>query len=78
VDTLLFITLAFAVVPAIQGGSVLWGRALVLTIVGQYVVKLVVAALDTPVFYLVTSLVPADEGTATPDAVAREAAENGD
>lgn len=78
VDTLLFITLAFAVVPAIQGGDALWGRALVLTIVGQYVVKLVVAALDTPVFYLVTSLVPADEGTATPDAVAREAAENGD
>ena len=56
VDTVLFITLAFAVFPALQGWKVLWGSALVATIVGQYVAKLVVAALDTPVFYAVTTI----------------------
>lgn len=55
IDTVLFITLAFAVFPFLQGGSAMWGTALVLTIVGQYLVKLVVAGLDTPLFYLVSS-----------------------
>ena len=63
IDTVLFITLAFAVFPAIQGGEVLWGVPLLLTIVGQYVVKLAVAVLDTPVFYAVTAL--RDRRTAT-------------
>lgn len=56
VDTVLFITLAFAVFPYLQGGEVLWGVPLVLTIVGQYVVKVAVAVMDTPVFYAVTAL----------------------
>lgn len=60
VDTVVFITLAFAVFPAIQGGDVLWGSALVATIVGQYVAKLVMAALDTPLFYAVTTVVGAE------------------
>lgn len=58
VDTVLFISLGFAVFPLLQTGSTeLWGTALLLTIVGQYVVKLAVAVLDTPVFYLVTEVV---------------------
>ena len=57
VDTVVFITLAFAVFPALQGGEVLWGSALVATIVGQYVAKLVVAALDTPLYYAITTAV---------------------
>jgi len=57
VDTVVFITLAFAVFPALQGGDVLWGSALVATIVGQYVAKLVVAALDTPLFYAITEVI---------------------
>jgi uncharacterized integral membrane protein (TIGR00697 family) len=55
-DTVVFISLAFAIIPALQGGDPLLGRALVLTVVGQYIVKVVVAVLDTPVFYLITSL----------------------
>jgi uncharacterized PurR-regulated membrane protein YhhQ (DUF165 family) len=57
VDTVVFITLAFAVFPMLQGGDVLWGSALVATIVGQYVAKLAVAALDTPLFYAITEVV---------------------
>jgi len=56
-DTVVFITLAFAVFPFLQGGDVLWGTALVTTIVGQYVAKLTVAALDTPLFYAITEIV---------------------
>jgi uncharacterized integral membrane protein (TIGR00697 family) len=55
-DTVVFITLAFAVFPALQGGDPLLGRALVMTIIGQYAAKLVVAAADTPVFYAVTEI----------------------
>jgi len=57
VDTAVFITLAFAVFPALQGGDPMWGVPLVMTIVGQYLAKLVVAVADTPVFYAVTSIV---------------------
>jgi uncharacterized PurR-regulated membrane protein YhhQ (DUF165 family) len=34
--------------------KIMWGEALVLTIVGQYIVKLVVAGIDTVPFYIVT------------------------
>lgn len=56
VDTVLFITLAFAVFPVLQGGEAMWGMALLLTIVGQYIVKLVVALFDTPLFYLISEV----------------------
>lgn len=57
VDTALFIVLAFVVLPRVLGGTVSPLAAVPGLIVGQYVVKLIVATLDTPVFYLVTSLV---------------------
>ena len=57
VDTVMFITLAFAVFPYLQGGDVMWGTALVLTIVGQYLAKIAVAVIDTPLFYAVTEVV---------------------
>jgi len=57
IDTVLFISLAFAVFPALGlGGSVTPAGQLVSIIVGQYIVKLGVALLDTPVFYLVTEV----------------------
>ena len=56
-DTVVFITLAFAVFPAIQGGDPMWGVPLVMTIVGQYLAKIVVAVVDTPVFYAITTYV---------------------
>lgn len=54
VDTVVFITLGFAVFPYLQGGEPMVGMALVSTIVGQYVAKVAVAIMDTPVFYMAT------------------------
>jgi uncharacterized integral membrane protein (TIGR00697 family) len=51
-DTVVFISLAFWIIPALQGTQTTTGMALVMIIVGQYVAKLVVVALDTPVFYV--------------------------
>lgn len=56
VDTVLFITLAFAVFPTFFTGDPVYGVALLMMIFGQYAVKLGVAILDTPVFYAITSL----------------------
>lgn len=56
VDTALFVTLAFGVFPTFLGGMTMGANALWALIVGQYVVKVGVAVLDTPVFYAVTEL----------------------
>jgi len=65
-DTVIFIPLAFAVIPFVQTGSPeIWGTSLLLTVVGQYVVKVGIAALDTPVFYLVTGLINRSSGNQT-------------
>lgn len=57
VDTVLFISLGFALFPALGlGGAVTGGWQLVSIIVGQYIVKLGVAALDTPLFYIATEV----------------------
>lgn len=55
VDTVIFITLGFAIFPTFFTGEPVYGMALVTMIAGQYAVKLGVAVLDTPVFYLVTT-----------------------
>lgn len=57
IDTAIFITLGFALFPFIFDGDPMWGTALLGTIVGQYTVKLIVAILDTPIFYAVTSAI---------------------
>jgi uncharacterized integral membrane protein (TIGR00697 family) len=57
-DTVVFIGLAFTVFPILQGQDPLLGTALLLTIIGQYVMKLVVALGDTPIFYVATLLNP--------------------
>lgn len=57
-DTVVFITLGFAVFPALGlGGDPTWGWALVSIIAGQYIVKLLVAVIDTVPFYAVTEFV---------------------
>jgi len=56
VDTTLFIVLGFVVLPRILGGTISPLAAVPSLIIGQYVVKLVVAALDTPVFYVVSGV----------------------
>jgi hypothetical protein len=58
VDTIVFISLGFAIFPAIGlGGDPTWGWPLASIIIGQYVVKLIVALVDTVPFYAVTELV---------------------
>jgi len=50
-DTVVFISLAFWIIPALQGTQTTTGMALVMIIVGQYLAKLVIVGLDTPLFY---------------------------
>ncbi|EMA58057.1 queuosine precursor transporter [Halorubrum lipolyticum] len=58
VDTIVFITLGFAIFPALGlGGDPTWGWALVSIVAGQYIVKLLVALIDTLPFYAVTEFV---------------------
>jgi len=58
IDTVVFISLGFAIFPAIGlGGDPTWGWGLISIIVGQYVVKIIVAAIDTVPFYAVTEVV---------------------
>jgi len=56
VDTVIFITLAFSIIPAIQGGDPMWGKSLLMIIIGQYLVKIIVAFIDTAPFYLITGI----------------------
>jgi len=57
IDTVVFISLGFAVFPAIGlGGDPTWGWALVSIIIGQYTVKLIVAVIDTVPFYVITEV----------------------
>ncbi|WP_306055397.1 queuosine precursor transporter [Natronococcus wangiae] len=58
IDTVIFVSVAFAVAPAVLGvGEVLPLEALLALIVGQYLLKLAIAVLDTPVVYAVVALV---------------------
>jgi uncharacterized PurR-regulated membrane protein YhhQ (DUF165 family) len=57
IDTVVYISLGFAIFPAIGlGGDPTWGWGLISIIVGQYIVKLIVAAIDTVPFYAVTEV----------------------
>ncbi len=55
-DTVIFISLAFHVFPAIAGGDPLPWSVIGTIIVGQYLVKVGIAALDTPLVYLLVAL----------------------
>lgn len=54
VDTVLFIGLGFVVLPMVMGGSVTPLNAALQLVIGQYLVKIVLALLDTPLFYVGT------------------------
>ncbi|WP_455449956.1 queuosine precursor transporter [Natrinema thermotolerans] len=69
IDTVIFVVVAFAVAPAVLGvGTVLKPDLLLSLIVGQYLLKLAIALLDTPVVYAIVSLVRSREGVPTEDA----------
>ena len=69
IDTVIFVTVAFAVAPAVLDvGVVLPLEVLLSLIVGQYLLKLAIAVLDTPVVYAIVSFVRSREGIAGEDA----------
>ncbi len=51
IDTTIFITLAFGVFPAILGGVSIPWSLIPFTILGQYIVKVIIALFDTPFVY---------------------------
>jgi len=58
IDTVIFVSIAFALAPAVLDiGVVLGPGELLALIVGQYLLKLAIAVLDTPVVYAVVHLV---------------------
>ena len=65
IDTVIFVTIAFSLAPALIGvGPVLPMSELLALIVGQYLLKLAIAVLDTPVVYVVVGYVRSREDTA--------------
>lgn len=57
IDTVIFVTIAFSVAPNLLGlGSTIPTDVLVALILGQYLLKLAIAILDTPFVYLVVYL----------------------
>jgi uncharacterized integral membrane protein (TIGR00697 family) len=66
-DTAIFVGLGFAVVPALLGtGDPLKPGILAALFVGQYLLKLAIAVLDTPFVYLAVGYLHRREGAATP------------
>ena len=71
IDTVLFVGVAFSLAPSLIGvGPVLPAGELLALMVGQYLLKLAIAVLDTPIVYAIVSLVRSREPTATDDASA--------
>lgn len=69
IDTVIFVSVAFAIAPAILGvGTVLQTNIILSLMVGQYLLKLAIALLDTPVVYAIVSLVRSREELAAEDA----------
>jgi uncharacterized integral membrane protein (TIGR00697 family) len=67
VDTVVFTVVAFKLAPLLLPGGVnLPLEALVVTIVGQYVAKLLIAAGDTPFVYATVALVRGGDGDPSP------------
>lgn len=63
-DTVIFVGIAFWAMPALFGvGPQLPGAVVVSLMVGQYLLKLLIAVLDTPFVYLITGAVRRSEAT---------------
>ncbi len=64
VDTVIFVGIAFWLVPQTVGiGPQLPGAIVVSLMVGQYLLKLLIVVLDTPVVYLITGAIRRSEST---------------
>ena len=56
IDTVIFITLAFHVIPTLLGGEALPFNVVANIILGQYLAKILIALADTPLVYLGVAL----------------------
>ncbi|MFC6766742.1 queuosine precursor transporter [Natrinema soli] len=69
IDTVIFVSVAFAVAPAALGVGVVLPTDVILSLmVGQYLLKLAIALLDTPIVYAIVSLVRSREGLTAEEA----------
>lgn len=59
-DSVIFVTLGFGAVLTLVGGSAMPIDVAVSLIVGQYLLKLAIAGLDTPIVYGVVALAQAE------------------
>ncbi|SDK45264.1 queuosine precursor transporter [Natronorubrum texcoconense] len=65
IDTVIFVAIAFSLAPALLGvGPVLGVGELLALMIGQYLLKLAIAVVDTPIVYAVVSVVRSRESTA--------------
>ncbi|MFC7201141.1 queuosine precursor transporter [Halospeciosus flavus] len=62
-DTVIFVTVAFHFGPLLLGGRVTSWAGIASLVVGQYVLKLLIALVDTPFVYLVTGYLGRRTGT---------------
>ncbi len=72
IDTVIFVSVAFAIAPALLGDDVMALSVVAALIVGQYLLKLAIALVDTPVVYGVVRLVRARTDGPAGTAVAAE------
>lgn len=67
IDTVIFVTIAFLLAPQLLGiGVSLPGAVVLQLIVGQYLLKLLIAVVDTPFVYVVTRYIRETEFTRAP------------
>ncbi len=67
IDTVIFVAIAFAIAPAVLGvGVVLPLEAVLALMVGQYLLKLAIAVIDTPIVYAVVAFIRSREARKTP------------
>jgi len=65
IDSIIFVVVGFAAMPALRGGDPQTVNALLGLIVGQYVLKLLIAVGDTPFVYAVVEFLRSRESTGT-------------
>ncbi|ARS89414.1 queuosine precursor transporter [Natrarchaeobaculum aegyptiacum] len=68
IDTVIFVAIAFSLAPMVVGvGPVLPVGELLALMIGQYILKLLIALVDTPIVYAIVHLVRTRNGETTAD-----------
>ena len=66
IDTVIFVVVGFALAPSVLGGTVLPWSVIAALVVGQYILKLLIAVCDTPFVYAVVGFLGDGEGVGAP------------